>query len=81
MKQYKHYFVVSFDAKDNTWDWDTEQENICFPDGTVYDSDNNRWTIAHLGDGEYINNEDELSSMLYQHIKQLNKEMEYATNA
>lgn len=70
----KHYFIISFEAETNTWDWDTEQEELSFPDGTVVD-ENNEWTTAYLGDGEYIDNEDELSSLLYSHIKQMNKEM------
>jgi hypothetical protein len=70
----KHYFIISFDAKDNSWEWDTEQEQVAFPDGTVWDEDNKEWTIAYLGDGEYIDNEDELSEQLGTHIRLMNGE-------
>ena len=70
----KHYFIISFDAKDNTWEWDTEQEEVAFPDGTVYDEDKEEWTIAYLGDGEYIDNEDELSEQLGKHLRLMNGE-------
>lgn len=70
----KHYFIISFDAKDNTWEWDTEQEEVAFPEGTVYDEDKEEWTIAYLGDGEYIDNEDELSEQLGTHIRLMNGE-------
>jgi hypothetical protein len=70
----KHYFIISFDAKDNSWEWDTEQEEVAFPDGTVWDEDKEEWTIAYLGDGEYIDNEDELSEQLGTHIRLMNGE-------
>ena len=57
----KHYFILCFDAETNTWDWDTDQEEVAFPNGTVYDEETNTWTSAYLGDGEYIDNEDEVS--------------------
>ena len=71
----KHYFSLSFDAETNTWDWDTDQEEVAFPDGTVYNSETNEWTIAYLGDGEYIDNEDEVSSQMYCHIRLMNQEL------
>jgi hypothetical protein len=70
----KHYFIISFDAKDNTWEWDTEQEQVAFSDGTVWDEDKEEWTIAYLGDGEYIDNEDELSEQLGKHLRLMNGE-------
>jgi hypothetical protein len=70
----KHYFILSFDAETNTWDWDTDQEEVAFPDGTVYNEETNEWTIAYLGDGEYIDNEDEVSSQMYRHIRLMNQE-------
>ena len=70
----KHYFIISFDAKDNSWEWDTAQEEVAFPDGTVWDEDKEEWTIAYLGDGEYIDNEDELSEQLGTHIRLMNGE-------
>ena len=68
-----HYFVVSFNSKDNTWQWDTEAEELQFPDGTVVHNESNEWGYAYLGDGEYIDNEDELSEALGKAIKILNE--------
>lgn len=71
----KHYFIISFDAETNTWEWDTEQEEVAFPDGTVHNEDTNEWCIAYLGDGEYIDNEDDLSMQMSTHLRYMNEEL------
>ena len=69
-----HYFVVSYNSKTQTWDWDTEAEELHFPDGTAVDNNTNEWVAGYIGDGEYLDNQDELSTLLYNHIKQMNME-------
>ena len=71
----KHYFIISFDAETNHWEWDTEQEECQFTEGTCYDQDKEEWTIAYLGDGEYVDNEDELSAQMSAHLEMMNKEI------
>ena len=67
-----HYFVVSYDSSTNKWQWDTNAEEAHFSDGTVKHNDTYEWSIAYLGDGEYIDNEDELSSQLSNAIELMN---------
>lgn len=67
-----HYFVVSYDSSTNKWEWDTNAEEAHFSDGTVKHNDTYEWSVAYLGDGEYIDNEDELSSLLSNAIYLMN---------
>ena len=70
----KHYFIISFDAATNEWEWDTEQEETSLTDGTCFDPETKKWVSAYLGDGEYVDNEDELSEQMCRHIKTMNEE-------
>lgn len=67
-----HYFVVSYNSATSKWEWDTEAEELHFHEGTVVHNETNEWGYAYLGDGEYIDNEDELSSQLGNAIDLLN---------
>ena len=66
-----HYFVVSYNSKTQTWDWDTEAEECYFRDGTAVDNDTNEWVAGYIGDGEFLDNQDELSSLLFKSLKAL----------
>lgn len=70
----KHYFILSFDAETNEWEWDTDQEEHAFRDGTVWNPETEEWTIAYIGDGEYIDDEDVLSEQMSKHIALMNEE-------
>jgi hypothetical protein len=74
-KSMKHYFIISFDAATNSWEWDTEQESILFTEGTCVDEETGQWfPTAHIGGGEYIDNEDELSEQMSRHLRIMNEE-------
>lgn len=67
-----HYFVVAYNSSTQTWEWDTEAEETHFPDGTAVDNDTNEWLPSgYLGDGEYLDNQDELCLLLGQSLKAL----------
>jgi hypothetical protein len=70
----KHYFIISFDSETNAWEWDTEQEEISLTDGTCFDPEAKKWVSAYIGDGEYIDNEDELSEQMCKHVRMMNEE-------
>ena len=70
----KHYFIISFDASTNEWEWDTEQEEASLTDGTCFDEETGKWVSAYLGDGEYVDDEDELSEQMSKHLKMMNEE-------
>jgi len=70
----KHYFIISFDSATNEWEWDTEQEEESLTNGTCFDPETGKWVYAYLGDGEYVDNEDELSEQMSKHLKSMNQE-------
>lgn len=70
----KHYFIISFDSATNEWEWDTEQEEESLTDGTCFDPVTGKWMSAYLGDGEYVDNEDELSEQMSKHLRYMNEE-------
>lgn len=61
MKQY-HYVVV-FDEVEG-WRIEPDQEEIRFPDGTIYDIENNSWQYGYQGDGIFFDRECEITETL-----------------
>ena len=61
MKEY--FYVVSWSEKSG-WTINSELEESVFPDGTIYDHDSKEWSVAYKGDGEWEENEQELSEQL-----------------
>jgi hypothetical protein len=45
-----HHYVVTFDSETNGWLLDDDTLTARFPDGTVYDHDNEEWRDEYLGD-------------------------------
>jgi hypothetical protein len=59
----EHTFVIKY-SNENGWEWDTDTEAAHFTDGTIYDTEAGEWQPAHLGEGEYIDNDDEIGEQL-----------------
>jgi hypothetical protein len=59
----EHIFIIKY-TNENGWEWDTDTESVCFDNGTIYDTETEKWTPAHLGEGEYVDNDDEISEKL-----------------
>ena len=59
----EHTFVIKY-STENGWEWDVDTEAAHFTDGTIYDTEAGEWQPAHLGEGEYIDNDDEIGEQL-----------------
>ena len=59
----EHTFVIKY-STESGWEWDTDTEAAHFTDGTIYDTEAGEWQPAHLGEGEYIDNDDEIGEQL-----------------
>jgi hypothetical protein len=70
----QHHYVIMFDDVTNEWIHDTETEEDVFSDGTAYDSKAKEWISPHIGDGVFIDNEEELCAKVSVMINQLNEE-------
>ena len=49
----KHHFIVTYDAKTKEWSWDSDTEQVKFPDGTIWDETKQEWYRGYMGDGGY----------------------------
>jgi len=52
------------------WAIDTDSEEICFPNGTIYDTEKNEWQFAYLGDGKFNGREQELTEQLMEMLNE-----------
>jgi len=59
----EHIFVIKY-TNEKGWEWDVDTEANHFDDGTIYDTDTREWIPAHSGEGEYVDNDDEISEQL-----------------
>jgi hypothetical protein len=58
----EHVFTIKY-TNERGWEWDTDLE-ARFDDGTIYDTDTGEWQPAHKGEGEYVDNDDEIGEQL-----------------
>jgi hypothetical protein len=59
----EHTFVIKY-SNENGWEWDVDTESVRFDEGTIYYTDTEDWVPAHLGEGEYVDNDDEIGEQL-----------------
>jgi hypothetical protein len=59
----EHTFVIKY-SNEGGWEWDTDTEAAHFTDGTIYDTEAGEWQPAHKGEGEYVDNDDEIGEQL-----------------
>lgn len=68
-----HHFIVSYNTARKEWELDVEAEEIKYPDGTIYDYDNDEWKRDYSGDGEFYPEAEQLTEQISKAINQLNK--------
>lgn len=59
----EHHYVVSWSEKSG-WSINVELEESAFPNGTIYDHETHEWSNAYKGEGEWQDNEQELTEEL-----------------
>jgi hypothetical protein len=59
----EHHYVVSWNEKSG-WSINVELEESAFPNGTIYDHETHEWSNAYKGEGEWQDNEQELTEEL-----------------
>ena len=73
MANKQHHFVISYN-ENSGWGIETELEEIVFSDGTVFNHDTTQWENSYLGDGEYNDNNDEITGTLGKVLAELSKQ-------
>ena len=69
----QHHYIISYNTGSNQWELDADSEEVKFPNGTIYDYDNDSWHRDYSGDGEFYPEAERLSEAISQAIKQLNE--------
>jgi hypothetical protein len=59
----EHHYVVSWSEKSG-WSINTDMEEGAFPNGSIFDHDTSEWEYAYNGDGDWEENEQELTEQL-----------------
>lgn len=72
MTMKEHHFIVSY-SKQNGWIIDAASEQVKYPDGTIFNYETSEWELSYIGDGEYNDNDDEITDTLGKALKQLNE--------
>lgn len=68
----EHHYILAYNVSDGYWYHDTDSEEVKFPSGTIYDHITDEWDYAYIGDGEYADHEEILSSQINKALRQLN---------
>ena len=69
----QHHYIISYNTGSNQWELDADSEEVKFPNGTIYDYDNDSWHRDYSGDGEFYPEAERLSEAISKAIKQLNE--------
>jgi hypothetical protein len=69
----EHHYIIRYDSALDRWDLDTDNEDIRFSEGTIYDTDTDEWLSEYLGEGKYHPLADQLSKQIVAALDYLNK--------
>ena len=50
----EYHFVIKFDEGTGIWSWDTDVEEARFDDGTIYNSDTDKWLSGYESEQENL---------------------------
>jgi len=56
-------FVIKY-TNEGGWEWDTDTESAKFDDGTIYDTEKEKWFPSYEGEGVYVDNDDEVGEKM-----------------
>ena len=69
MKQY--HWVVVYDSEQG-WRIEPVEEEVRYPNGTIYDTENNSWEYGYQGEGIFLDRECELTETLCAKLETMN---------
>lgn len=59
----EHHYIIKY-SKEEGWSWDTDSEEPRYPEGTVWDTEGERWSVGYVGwseekgEAEYLDDDD-----------------------
>ncbi len=54
------------------WDFDIDNEEVAFNNGTIYNKETEEWEFGYEGDGKFVGMEDKLATQLSQQLNRWN---------
>lgn len=70
----EHHYIVKFDDVTGRWSQDTDSEEVRFPEGTIWEEEQDEWFYPYIGDGEFYRQADEVDERFGKIIALLNEE-------
>ena len=74
----EHHFIIKY-SKEGGWEWDTDTEEVRYPDGTVFNDVSEEWSSGYIGwseekgEGEYLDDDDFIGQQLNALLEIANK--------
>ena len=68
-----HHFVVTYDTELGKWYHNADLEGDLFTEGTIFNWLSGEWLNGYLGEGEFVEGEEENCANLYNAIQQMNQ--------
>lgn len=75
----QYHFVIMFDEETKQWDFDIDNEEVAFNNGTIYNNRTKGWEYGYAGNGKYVGMEDKLSTQLTQQLDKWNSRLKTGT--
>lgn len=67
-----HHFILTYDTELGQWYHNADLEGDVFPEGTIFNWLSGTWLNGYLGDGEFVEGEEQNCANLYQAVNRLN---------
>jgi len=68
----QYHFMIMFDEETKQWDFDIDNEEVAFNNGTIYNKETEEWEFGYEGDGKFVGIEDKLATQLSQQLDKWN---------
>ena len=68
----QYHFVIMFDEETKQWDFDIDNEEVAFNNGTIYNIETGEWEFGYEGDGVYNDTDRKLAELLTTQLEKWN---------
>jgi len=68
----QYHFVIMFDEETKQWDFDIDNEEVAFNNGTIYNKETQEWEFGYEGDGVYNDTDRKLAELLTTQLEKWN---------
>lgn len=76
----QYHFVIMFDEETKQWDFDIDNEEVAFNNGTIYNKETFAWEFGYEGEGVYNDTDRKLTERLTTQLKKWNSRLKTEVN-